>query len=337
MNYTPPQHTNNLTALRWLAALMVLYGHAFVFLGQHEPLFLGMMPLGPLGVWIFFSISGYLIMQSWTHDPHLLRFLAKRALRIFPALTVCILLSIFVLGPSLTTLDLATYFKSPITWGYLDNIWLYITYQLPGVFAANKIPHAVNGSLWSLPVEFFMYLVLAFIGMLKAPRLTWIVLALVLITLSITWARVTPDMLVIYRTDVRQVVICGAYFVVGAAFYRYQVARFFNLSSVGALTLVWLSLSVSVDLFMLSSLVILPFVALGFGLANGTWLSKLSRYDYSYGIYIYAFPVQQSLVYLFPQQTLTEHLLTAGPITILLAGLSWHLIEKRALGYKPGR
>jgi peptidoglycan/LPS O-acetylase OafA/YrhL len=119
---TTPQHTNNLTALRWLAALMVLYGHAFVFLGQHEPLFLGMMPLGPLGVWIFFSISGYLIMQSWTHDPHLLRFLAKRALRIFPALIVCILLSILLLGPGLTTLDLGAYFKSPITWSYLDNI-----------------------------------------------------------------------------------------------------------------------------------------------------------------------------------------------------------------------
>lgn len=336
MNTTAP-NSNNLTALRWLAALMVLYGHAFVFLGQHEPLFLGMMPLGPLGVWIFFAISGYLIMQSWTHDPHLLRFLLKRALRIFPALTVCILLSIFVLGPSLTTLDMAAYFKSPITWGYLDNIWLYITYQLPGVFATNKVPHAVNGSLWSLPVEFFMYLVVALLGLLKAPRWAWAILALVFIAVSITWARVSPDMLVIYRTDVRQVVICGTYFVVGAAFYRYQMARFFNLSSVGALTVLWLCLSVSPDLFILGSWFILPFITLGFGLANGAWLSKLTRYDYSYGIYIYAFPVQQSLIYLYPQQTLSEHLLTAGPITILLAGLSWHLIEKRALSYKPGR
>jgi peptidoglycan/LPS O-acetylase OafA/YrhL len=72
-------------------------------------------------------------------------------------------------------------------------------------------------------------------------------------------------------------------------------------------------------------------------LASGAWLSKLTRYDYSYGIYIYAFPVQQSLVYLYPQQTVGEHLLSAGLITILLAGLSWHLIEKRALSYKPGR
>lgn len=131
MSTTHP-YTNNLTALRWLAALMVLYGHAFVFLGQHEPLFLGMIPLGPLGVWIFFAISGYLIMQSWTHDPHLLRFLFKRVLRIFPALIVCILLSILVLGPSLTTLDVAEYFKNPITRGYLDNIWLYITSVVSG-------------------------------------------------------------------------------------------------------------------------------------------------------------------------------------------------------------
>jgi peptidoglycan/LPS O-acetylase OafA/YrhL len=332
---TKATQTNNLTALRWLAALMVLYGHAFVFLGQHEPLFLGMMPLGPLGVWIFFCISGYLIMQSWTHDPHLLRFMAKRALRIFPALTVCILLSILVLGPALTTLELGAYFKSPITWGYLDNIWLYITYQLPGVFATNKVPHAVNGSLWSLPVEYFMYLVVAIFGLLKVPRWTWALLALAMIALSITWARVSPDMLVIYRTDVRQVVICGTYFVVGAAFYRYQMARFFNLSSVGALTLLWLCLSASADFFILGSWFILPFITLGFGLASGAWLSKLTRFDYSYGIYIYAFPVQQTLVYLYPQQTVGEHLLFAGLITILLAGLSWHLIEKRALSYKP--
>ena len=71
------KHSDNLTALRWMAASMVLFGHAFVFLGLPEPLFLQWVPMGPLGVYIFFAISGYLVAQSWDRDPHVLRFLAK--------------------------------------------------------------------------------------------------------------------------------------------------------------------------------------------------------------------------------------------------------------------
>lgn len=335
-NMLPNKHEeNNLTALRWLASLMVLYGHAHVFLGQPEPLFLGNMPLGPLGVWIFFSISGYLVMQSWTNDPHFTRFFAKRALRIFPALVICTLLSAFVLGPALTTLDLAAYFQHPVTWGYLDNIYLYITYPLPGVFATNRLPHAVNGSIWSLPVEFFMYAVIALVGLLKAPRWAWLLLSLAMVALSAAWARTSPDMLVFYRTDLRQVVICGTYFVIGAAFYRYQISRFFNLSTVGTLTIFWMCLSFSADFFIVGSWFILPFITLGFGLTKGHWISKITRYDYSYGIYIYAFPVQQTLVHLYPQQSLREHLLSATAITLALAAASWHLVESKALKLKP--
>jgi peptidoglycan/LPS O-acetylase OafA/YrhL len=327
--------SNNLTALRWLAALMVLYAHAFEFLGQKPPHFLGMLHIGPLGVWIFFSISGYLIMQSWMNDPHLLRFLAKRALRIFPALFVCIVLCAFVLGPALSTLDLPAYFQHPLTWGYLANIFLYINFHLPGVFADNKHLSAVNGSLWSLPVEFFMYLVVAMAGILKAPRWVWPLLGLLVILLAQLWAISASQAPNFYRTDVRQVVICGSFFIVGAAFYRYNIERFFNLSSVGTISIAWICLASVPDLFLLSGWIILPFIALGFGLSQGRWLSQFAAYDYSYGIYIYAFPVQQTLVFLYPQQTVNEHLVSAILVTLGLAALSWHLVEKRVLKLKP--
>ena len=165
---TQPKHLNNLTALRWFAAGLVLYGHSFVFLGLPEPLFLQWVPLGPVGVYTFFAISGYLVAQSWERDPHVLRFLARRILRIFPGLIVCTLLSVLVLGPWLTTLDAKTYWTNEHTRGYLTNIALYMTYHLPGVFAQNRLPHAVNGSLWSLPVEFFMYALLALLGFVSS-------------------------------------------------------------------------------------------------------------------------------------------------------------------------
>ena len=339
-------HHNNLTALRWFAAGLVLYGHAFVFLGLPEPLFLQWVPMGPLGVYIFFAISGYLVAQSWERDPHVLRFLAKRALRIFPGLAVCTLLSVLVLGPLLTTLDAGTYWRNEHTRGYLTNMALYITYHLPGVFANNRLPHAVNGSLWSLPVEFFMYLLLALLGLLAAAfkavsnrLMAWAVgvMALVFMLLAALWAGTTTEALVIYRTDLRQVPMCGVYFLVGASLFCFKLTKYFTLSNVLLALVLWLCLGVQPHWFAMAAWVVLPFVVLAFGLARQPWLVRMHARDYSYGIYIYAFPVQQTLVSFWPQMPLTAYLLSTLVITAALAALSWHFVEKPALKLKPFR
>ncbi len=341
-----PDHHNNLTALRWFAAGLVLYGHAFVFLGLPEPLFLQWVPMGPLGVYIFFAISGYLVAQSWERDPHVLRFLAKRALRIFPGLAVCTLLSVLVLGPLLTTLDAGTYWRNEHTRGYLTNMALYITYHLPGVFANNRLPHAVNGSLWSLPVEFFMYLLLALLGLLAAAfkavsnrLLAWAVgvMALVFMLLAALWAGTTTEALVMYRTDLRQVPMCGVYFLVGASLFCLKLTKYFTLSNVLLALVLWLCLGVQPHWFAMAAWVVLPFVVLAFGLARQPWLVRMHARDYSYGIYIYAFPVQQTLVSFWPEMALPAYLLSTLVITVALAALSWHFVEKPALKLKPFR
>ena len=341
-----PDHHNNLTALRWFAAGLVLYGHAFVFLGLPEPLFLQWVPMGPLGVYIFFAISGYLVAQSWERDPHVLRFLAKRALRIFPGLAVCTLLSVLVLGPLLTTLDAGTYWRNEHTRGYLTNMALYITYHLPGVFANNRLPHAVNGSLWSLPVEFFMYLLLALLGLLAAAfkavsnrLLAWAVgvMAFVFMLLAALWAGTTTEALVMYRTDLRQVPMCGVYFLVGASLFCFKLTKYFTLSNVLLALVLWLCLGVQPHWFAMAAWVVLPFVMLAFGLARQPWLVRMHARDYSYGIYIYAFPVQQTLVSFWPEMALPAYLLSTLVITVALAALSWHFVEKPALKLKPFR
>ena len=344
----PADHHNNLTALRWFAACLVLYGHAFVFLGLPEPLFLQWVPMGPLGVYIFFAISGYLVAQSWARDPHLFRFLAKRALRIFPGLVVCTLLSVLLLGPWLTTLDASSYWRNEYTRGYFTNIALYMTYHLPGVFANNKLPHAVNGSLWSLPVEFFMYLLLVLLGttavfaksiLHKARGMAWLVggVTLVFMGLVALWALPSTEALVFYRTDLRQIPLCGVYFMVGASLFCWQCDRYFTLSNVVLALVAWLCLSASPQAFAMASWVVLPFVVLAFGLAHHAGLSRFHARDYSYGIYIYAFPVQQTLAYFWPQMPLLAYLLSTLAITITLAAASWHLVEKPALKLKPFR
>lgn len=330
-------HHNNLTALRWLAAGLVLYGHSFVFLGLPEPRFMGWVSLGPLGVYIFFAISGFLVAQSWGSDPHPVRFLLRRILRIFPGLIVCTVLSVFVLGPFLTSLPLSNYFFHIHTREYFTNIALYITYYLPGVFETNRIANAVNGSLWSLPVEFSMYLVLALFGILRIPRIGWLAAALGLMTLSKFWAMQWPDQLIAYRTDVRQVVICGVYFWVGAAFFSYKISKMFSTTSIFGAVIIWLSLSRWPEFFVMASWVILPFLALAFGLASSPWLSRLAKYDYSYGIYIYAFPIQQTVAKFWPHMPIGLYLATTGVSTLVLAALSWHWIESPALKLKPVR
>lgn len=325
---------NNLNMIRLMAASLVLYGHSFVFLGLREPLFLSWLPLGALGVNIFFIISGYLITQSWDRDPNLLRFFARRALRIFPGLVVCILLSVLVLGPVLTTLPLKDYFDSQFTWGYLRNITLYIVYYLPGVFETNRVPNAVNGSLWSLPVEFLMYIVVAIVGFLRGNRWAFAALAVTSAVITIFWAQRASQAVVVYASDLRQVFLCGTYFWVGAVFYKFELKRFFSLSVV---TLAYICMiSMEPQVLSVFTWLLLPTVVLAFGLSHSPSLNWLTPSgDYSYGIYIYAYPIQQAVVSLYPNMPLRLYLPICFALALVCAIFSWHLVERTALALKP--
>ena len=102
-----------------------------------------------VGVMIFFSISGYLITESWQWNPKLVAFFVKRALRIFPALIVCVSVTACIIGAAATNLSLRDYFSHPAFPLYFRNIALLISYFLPGVFEDNIYKNAVNGSLWT--------------------------------------------------------------------------------------------------------------------------------------------------------------------------------------------
>ena len=101
----------------------------------------------------FFAISGFLVTASLLKRG-LVDYTISRALRIYPALAVCVFATVFILGPALTRLSLSEYFSHPTTWNFLTNALLFMNmvWTLPGVFESNVLP-AVNGSLWTLPVE----------------------------------------------------------------------------------------------------------------------------------------------------------------------------------------
>src|SRR6516164_2588154 len=171
---------NNFDALRLVAAASVVLSHSFLIADgtqDHEPLIWltgHQSILGLVGVFVFFAISGFLVTQSFEETGDAWRFLAKRALRIFPGLFVATSLSAFVLAPLVTTLPLGSYLGRPEPYEYVfGNTLLDQTmHELPGVrFVDNPVGLEINGSLWTLRYEFVMYLMVLLLGVLGLLRI----------------------------------------------------------------------------------------------------------------------------------------------------------------------
>jgi len=333
---------NNFDFLRFFAASIVIVGHSFPMLGLAQPVFLG-TPIATFGVVIFFSISGYLISGSWLREPSFAPFLAKRALRIFPALILVVVLSSFVFGPIFSTLSISDYFSDGYTYNYLRNIGLYIIYRLPGVFTNAPIPYAMNGSLWSLPAEFAMYLLTPLILLLPMRKtgmtVAAIVMALVSVYLSYYYAGDRP---VVYATEVRAACAMGCYFAGGALLRLVKDKMRITLLRASGLFAIYVILAIFCDghLRYLSATVaafIVPYIVIAVAEARTIRLPDAAKYgDLSYGMYLYAFPIQQALVqYSGARIGVYGEMAAAFALTIPFAVLSWHLLEKRAMALKP--
>jgi peptidoglycan/LPS O-acetylase OafA/YrhL len=333
---------NNFNLIRFAAAFAVLVSHSFAAAtgsASSEPLRTTYgLTWGDIAVNIFFIASGFLVTSSLLTRKSATAFLWARALRIYPALWLMLAITVFVLGSLLTTHPLRGYLEDPGTWHYLlKNAILFkgIDYNLPGLFESNPWKYAVNGSLWSLTPEVRMYTLL---------------LALWLTAATTGARRATILRLAIIGT----VIISGAWylyhgafepasdyprltfmFFTGASFYvlrdAIQLRRSIFLALLSITLLSLLQRTAFFFVFNLSLAYMLLYAAYAFG---GV-IREFNRLgDYSYGIYIYAGPVQQSLAALIRHISVAEMIALSAIITLPLAVLSWHLLEKRALRLK---
>lgn len=328
---------NNLNLMRMLAASAVLVSHAFPITlgsGAHEPLdILVGRSLGSVAVSIFFVISGFLITRSFDRTERLVNWGAARFLRLFPGLLVALLLTVFVLGPLTTSLPLADYFRHSETLSYLPRnlSLLFLQYPLPGVFDNAAYPEVINGSLWTLFYEVACYLgvlVAGLLGMFASPLRGKIFIVACFTLLAVT----SVDPVQAHLHPKLQMLLKMSWpFSIGTAFYVFRNQLPLNpilamlLCAVAAAARFTPAFDILFMLALSYSVFVLAYLPAG----------RIRAYnrvgDYSYGIYIYAFPVQQLAVHLFPQMTPLQNILMAFPLTLALAMLSWTFIEKPAL------
>jgi len=342
-NYTQGRD-NNFNLLRIIAAFAVLVTHSFALAigtGAAEP-FQGSlgMTMGSIAVDVFFVTSGFLVTGSLLTRQNACEFLWARFLRVFPSLLVMLFLTVFVLGPFLTSRSLVSYLTDSQTYRYLLSCATLVSgvqYNLPGVFDANPFKHAVNGSLWSLPYEIRMYAILLVVwlvfrriqsvgGRAFSAALASAVLAAGLFLFVRHMKGLPADLFV----------RLFFMFFSGAALYVLKEHivlshSYFWLCASALLS----SALVGPRPFFLVYLLTIAYSVLYLAYIPSGPVRTYNRVgDYSYGVYIYAFPVQQSVAALIPGVSVLLLFLISACITLSLAVLSWHLLERWALSFK---
>lgn len=332
---------NNFNLLRMIAATAVIFSHAYPLAlgeGTTEPLSstLG-MTLGTLAVLTFFATSGYFISKSFHNKRSHFDFVIARVLRIYPGLFVVLLITVLLLGPVFTTLDLTEYFSSRETWLYVPrNIRLWpLQYDLPGVFADNPYPGAINGSLWTLIYEVACYAMVAVVATSSKANNKWRFISF-LIAFAVFYIVASPilesrphDL-----TMLRNMHFLALPFVLGMALFEFRKSIPLRLDVTIAL-IVASVVSYGHPWFRELFILTWSYGIFYFGFFECKPLMAYNKLgDYSYGTYIYAFPVQQIVAHLCQGCTPLVMIAWSTPITILLAMLSWHLVEERALAQR---
>lgn len=325
---------NHFNLIRFIAASSVLVSHAWPIAlgpGTLQPLevLLAGHTLGAVAVIVFFAVSGYFIAQSFDRSRSAVVFLAARGLRLFPALLIMLTLTVLG-GALLTTVGQDAYWPDAVRY-FLRNATLFaITYELSGVFATNPYGGGINGSLWTLRHEVACYFTVLAAGILRLPGRVISLLALAgLGALSI----VGPDQVFASGAAVKFAELALPFWV-GSALYFWR-----DLVPHSVLLLALLvgtaALGRGTAFFDLTLAAVLAYGAIWAGFAPARPLLAFNRMgDFSYGIYIYAFPVQQLAAY-FGAVSPWSNMLWSAPTVLILSALSWHLIEEPVLRLKP--
>lgn len=323
-----------------LSTLVVLLHTVSISYGKMADAEFWYTPLRPLyqiAMPMFFALSGFLVAGSLARCNTLFKFLSLRAIRIYPALAVEVLLSACILGPLVTTHSDGAYFSNKEFFSYMLNVTGDIHFALPGVFDHNPLPGTVNGQLWTIPFELGCYITLtalSLLGILRDRRLG--LFAIPVITAALILARLVkydghfPSLMAAFPGSLLVVS-----FISGVVMFLYRDViawRFRTFAICLAASCALLGL-VPNGAFL--SPVPIAYITIYLGLTNYRRLGFLRHADLSYGIFLYGYAIQQAVACLCPwAREWYLNFLIAFPLILIVAGFSWHFVEKPALKLK---
>ncbi|GAA3242915.1 acyltransferase [Pseudonocardia petroleophila] len=330
----------------------MLVSHSLKFQGYEDPvgrLTGGDVDMGTMAVDGFFALSGFLIVGSWLGSPSTGRYLWRRCLRILPGFWACLLVTAFVLLPLAALLEFGTLAGFPWTGResalsyVVGNAALFVRqFEVPGLLGGE----AVNGSLYTLFYEFACYLAVAVLGALGLLRdRVWPLLGVTAAVWLFALSELLDGAQLTSRSSTLEIALrFGSMFLAGAVAAR-VAPRLPMGPAGGALAVLVLvqgvvlaSMAATPEASTLVYVVIAPAAVAYLVLLAGAspLLHRVgSRRDLSYGLYVYAWPVQALLLLVgaatWPLPVYAAASLAGG---LALALASWTWVESPALRYK---
>ena len=285
----------------------------------------------------FFALSGFLVAGSLQRN-NLITFAGLRIARIVPALAVEILLSALIIGPLFTELTVGGYFSAKEFYLYFLNILGIIHLELPGVFLHNPFPNIVNLSLWTIPYELECYLALGSLALIFRRSRILILLVTVLLCLVGVYKSVHLHGISYYYEPGTEHHFSGRALVVGFLcgvniyLWRDKIP-YWNWLGWGCLALgIFLA-----SFYRLQHVAVIPlaYATVWIGLKNVPRSWVINNGDYSYGVYLFAAPIQQMLATYERLRLWWVNFLLALVCSVLYAAFSWHWVEHPVLKRKP--
>ncbi len=340
--YAHDGRANNFHLIRHFAALCVILTHSYsIPTGRYasEPLVsLTGTSIGHYAVDVFFLLSGFLVTQSVVRNDDLVRYAFGRLLRVFPALLVAVLFTALILGPIVSSLHPSTYFSDPSVWQYVAGAGstLQVDRSLPGVFTSLPEASKVNVPLWTLKYELAAYVLLGVLVAMSRLRLQRILyVALFALFVAYVWGRFQQPWSASSGALNNLLHLLPAFFIGSAA---YLCRKHIPLGPPLILSLALLAyLLRDTVAYEVSEKLLFASVILWIAFLPSSPSEAFARSgDFSYGLYIFAFPIQQTIFTLNSEIDPIAFFVISVLFTLPVAALSWYLLEKPSMRARDG-
>lgn len=311
--------------LRHFAAYLVLFSHHFALSGMKEPMVGGFGSYGHVAVVIFFAISGFFMPLSFARSDGFIGFMSKRCRRIFPALIACSFIMLYVIGLYFTKNNKVEYLFSYDTFKSFISNSVLIQQTIPTVFSDFIFKDTINGSLWTLPIEFACYIIIATLLSCSynwRSSMVFLVFSFVL-TLILNY---TNEYYSFYTIPLKTLASLGIAFSIGALLSQTQSVWVKDKWKLFFISLLLFWVTVDRPEVSIIGAIAISVIVIVLGTSFPDKFIR-GRFDISYGVYIYAFPVQQIIINRVTSSFWLAMLLTAI-FTTVMACLSYRYIER---------